>query len=101
MNIVDRLHSGLDAGVTRHWLYTKELLNIKPEYLMTVAVNDAVSLKQWFNIKKDIGISRKGKVDTEPSLILLLAWRRWLRHCISSGHCAFGRWLSSGALGWR
>jgi hypothetical protein len=95
MKIVEQLHSGLNAGVTRHWRYTKEMFDIKPEYLMTVAVadalsegyddihgldiqirlecptrqiayqlvSDAVGLKQWFAIKKDVKINRKGRAD--------------------------------------
>lgn len=43
MKIVEQLHAGLDAGVTRHWRYTKEMFDIKPEYLMTIAVADALS----------------------------------------------------------
>lgn len=31
---------GLKVGVERHWKYTKEYLNIKPEYLLTVSVAD-------------------------------------------------------------
>lgn len=95
MKLIDQLHSGLDAGVTRHWRYTKEVFDIKPEYLMTVAVadaltegydgidgidvqirlecptrniayqlvTDAVGLKRWFDIKKDVKIRRSGRVD--------------------------------------
>jgi hypothetical protein len=95
MQIVERLHAGLSAGVTRHWRYTKEMFDIKPEYLMTIAVADALSegydgiseldvqirlecstrqiayqlvsdaagLKQWFAIKKDVKINRKGRAD--------------------------------------
>jgi hypothetical protein len=43
MSIVDRLHEGLTDAVDRHWRYTKEMFDIKPEYLMTVAVADALS----------------------------------------------------------
>lgn len=95
MNIVEQLHAGLDAGVDRHWRYTKEMFDIKPEYLMTIAVADALSagydgidgmdvqiklecptreiayqlvtaaagLTQWFAVKKDMKISRKGRAD--------------------------------------
>ena len=100
MTIIDQLHSGLDAGVERYWRYTKELFNIKPEYLMTVAVADAltngydgasgidieirletptrtvayaivtqaVGLKSWFSVKKEIKINRKGKIDIFSTL---------------------------------
>ncbi|MEJ1126433.1 hypothetical protein V9L20_02580 [Variovorax sp. CCNWLW225] len=43
MPLIDQLHSGLDAGVKRHWRYAKEMFDIKPEYLMTIAVADALS----------------------------------------------------------
>ncbi len=43
MKIEDRLVAGLKAGVDRHWRYTKELLHIKPEYVLTVAVADALT----------------------------------------------------------
>jgi hypothetical protein len=43
VNIEEQLLTGLKAGVDRHWRYTKELLHIKPEYLLTVAVADALT----------------------------------------------------------
>ncbi len=43
MNIEEQMLTGLKAGVDRHWRYTKELLHIKPEYLLTVAVADALT----------------------------------------------------------
>lgn len=43
MKMVDQLHAGIDAGIKRHWRYTKEMFNVKPEYLMTIAVADALS----------------------------------------------------------
>ena len=43
MKIEEQLLTGLKAGVDRHWRYTKELLHIKPEYLLTVAVADALT----------------------------------------------------------
>jgi hypothetical protein len=43
MSIEDRLLAGLKAGVDRHWRYTKELLHIKPEYLLTIAVADELT----------------------------------------------------------
>jgi hypothetical protein len=43
MKIVEKLHVGLVHGVTRHWRYTKETFGVKPEYLMTISVADALS----------------------------------------------------------
>ncbi len=43
MKIEERILTGLKAGVDRHWRYTKELLHIKPEYLLTVAVADVLT----------------------------------------------------------
>lgn len=43
MKFVDRVLEGLEKGVDRHWRYTKEMFNIKPEYLLTVAVADALA----------------------------------------------------------
>jgi hypothetical protein len=43
MSVIDKLHEGLTAAVDRHWRYTKEMFNIRPEYLMTIAVADALS----------------------------------------------------------
>lgn len=43
MDIIDRLHIGLESGIIQHWRYTKELLKIKPEYLLTVAVADSLT----------------------------------------------------------
>jgi len=38
-----RLLNGIDAGVLRQWSYTKNLLKIKPEYLLTISVADELS----------------------------------------------------------
>lgn len=43
MKIEDQLLDGLKAGVNRHWRYAKELLQIKPEYLLTVSVADQLT----------------------------------------------------------
>jgi len=43
MKIEERILAGLKEGIDRHWRYTKELLHIKPEYLLTVAVADALT----------------------------------------------------------
>lgn len=43
MKFVDRVLEGLEKGVDRHWRYTKEMFNIKPEYLLTIAVADALA----------------------------------------------------------
>ncbi len=41
--LTEKILSGITAGVDRHWRYTKELINIKPEYLLTIAVADALA----------------------------------------------------------
>ena len=38
-----RIIDGIKKGVTRHWGYTKNLLRIKPEYLLTVSVADSLT----------------------------------------------------------
>ena len=43
MNVNERIMDGIKKGVTRHWGYTKNLLHIKPEYLLTVSVADAMT----------------------------------------------------------
>ncbi|WP_374426090.1 hypothetical protein [Ideonella dechloratans] len=43
MKLHERLIEGLQGGVDRHWRYTKDLLKIKPEYLLTVSVADALT----------------------------------------------------------
>ena len=43
MEIHDRISQGIQHGVNRHWRYTKNLLQIKPEYLLTISVADALS----------------------------------------------------------
>lgn len=43
MKIEEQLLAGLKDGVDRHWRYTKEFLHIKPEYLLTVSVADALT----------------------------------------------------------
>lgn len=43
MNVSECIINGIKRGVTRHWGYTKDLLHIKPEYLLTVSVADALT----------------------------------------------------------
>ena len=43
ISIEEQILKGLQAGVFRHWTYTKEFLNIKPEYLLTVSVAEALT----------------------------------------------------------
>ena len=43
MNVNERIIDGIKKGVSRHWGYTKNLLRIKPEYLLTVSVADALT----------------------------------------------------------
>lgn len=43
MDIIDSLYEGIKKGVNRQWSYTKDLLTIKPEYLITISVADALS----------------------------------------------------------
>lgn len=43
MNLDERIVDGIKKGVSRHWRYTKNLLRIKPEYLLTVSVADALT----------------------------------------------------------
>lgn len=43
MKIHERINDGIKRGVIRHWRFTKNLLRIKPEYLLTVSVADALT----------------------------------------------------------
>lgn len=43
MNVNERIIDGIKMGVWRHWRYTKNLLRIKPEYLLTISVADALA----------------------------------------------------------
>ncbi len=43
MKVSERIIDGIKRGVDRHWRYTKNLLRIKPEYLLTVSVADALT----------------------------------------------------------
>lgn len=43
MKLDERIIDGIKRGVNRHWRYTKNLLRIKPEYLLTVSVADALT----------------------------------------------------------
>lgn len=47
ITIEERIITGIKDGVNRHWSYTQVLLNIKPEYLLTISVAD--SLVHGFN----------------------------------------------------
>ena len=38
--LAERILDGIKSGVDRQWYYSKELLRIKPEYLLTVSVAD-------------------------------------------------------------
>ena len=41
--LAERVSDGISAGVDRHWRYTKDLIVIKPEYLLTVSVADEIT----------------------------------------------------------
>ena len=43
MNFNERIVDGIKNGVWRHWRYTKNLLRIKPEYLLTISVAEALT----------------------------------------------------------
>lgn len=43
MDIVSRILEGLRDGVDRHWRLRKDFFQIKPEYLLTVSVADALT----------------------------------------------------------
>lgn len=43
MQVHERISQGIQYGVNRHWRYTKNLLQIKPEYLLTISVADAIT----------------------------------------------------------
>lgn len=43
MDARDRIVEGIKNGVNRHWRYTKNLLQIKPEYLLTISVADSIT----------------------------------------------------------
>lgn len=42
-DIEQQILLGLQRGVDRYWRYTKELFKVKPEYLLTISVADALS----------------------------------------------------------
>ena len=43
MRVHERILDGIKQGVKRHWRYTKNLRNIKPEYLLTISVADELT----------------------------------------------------------
>lgn len=43
MEFHQRIAQGLEQGVHRHWRFAKNLVQIKPEYLLTVSVADALT----------------------------------------------------------
>ena len=43
MDLITRLLNGVENGVNRQWRYTKNLLRIKPEYLLTISVADELT----------------------------------------------------------
>jgi hypothetical protein len=43
MNLNELIIDGIKKGVWRHWRYTKSLIHIKPEYLLTISVADALT----------------------------------------------------------
>ena len=40
--LIDRIIEGIRDGIIRQWMFAKDLLTIKPEYLLTVSVADAI-----------------------------------------------------------
>jgi hypothetical protein len=43
VNAHNRILDGIEAAVNRHWRFTKDLLHVKPEYLFTVSIADALA----------------------------------------------------------
>lgn len=43
MSLNETIFRGMKYGVNRHWRYTKDLLKVKPEYLLTVTVADEIA----------------------------------------------------------
>lgn len=43
ISINEQIISGIEKGVDKHWRYTKDLYHVKPEYLLTVSVADALT----------------------------------------------------------
>ncbi|MEA0907767.1 hypothetical protein QT917_000750 [Xanthomonas campestris pv. campestris] len=43
MEAHERISQGIQDGINRHWRYTKNLFQIKPEYLLTISVADAIT----------------------------------------------------------
>jgi hypothetical protein len=43
MKLDEQIRLGIKQAIDRQWRYTKNLTNIKPEYLLTIAVADALS----------------------------------------------------------
>ena len=73
MTITERILEGIEGGVNRHWRYVKELIKVKPEYLLTISVADSLT-KGFDNIHGiDVGIRLEERTDKLASDILFSA----------------------------
>ncbi len=66
ITLATRVSDGIKAGVNRHWRYTKDLIKVKPEYLLTVSVADEIT-KGFSNIH---GIDIEIKLEEPTQLII-------------------------------
>lgn len=75
MKNYETIIEGIQRGVDRHWSYNKDLLRVKPEYLLTISVADEIAKRfdgysheglqikveeSTFNISRDLTLNAVG-----------------------------------------
>lgn len=79
MELNKAILKGIECGVNRHWRYTKNLVRVKPEYLLTVSVADQLS-KGFGNVN---GLDVEIKLEEPTHLIVGHIWMEavgWSRY---------------------
>lgn len=80
-DIEQQILLGLQRGVDRYWRYTKELFKVKPEYLLTISVADALSEGVGTVSGLDLEIRLEEPTRRVASSILMdaVGWKRYFK----------------------
>ncbi len=85
MEAHERIMDGIKRGVDRHWRFTKNLLRIKPEYLLTVSVADA--LTDGFNnicgLDLEIKLEEPTRAISTDLLLAAVGWRNFFKSIVA------------------
>jgi hypothetical protein len=81
MKTHERLIDGIKDAVNRHWKFTKSLLRIEPEYLLTVSIADALSdgfdELEWEDL--EIHLEERTHSISADLLLNAVGWKKYFK----------------------